>query len=89
MSPLNDNKKLLRDFESEIYRFLDFAQRIMKQMQYLRDTTAIDYLTDSEKIPYETADKIMHIILDEGYLEYNQYGSLPRNGINTKRNGIS
>jgi hypothetical protein len=68
--------KILDENESIVHKFLDFTARILKVMQYLRDQTAIDYLQDLTG-NYEKADAILHALLDEGYLEYLQWGAFP------------
>ena len=73
----NEHMQLILEYESQTYAFLDFAMRIMKQMQYLRDQTAIDFLIDNEQLSYEVADKLMHAILNEEYLVYSQWGAFP------------
>jgi predicted transcriptional regulator len=53
-------------------------------MQYLRDTTAMDYLRDSLHIPYEQADQLLHVLIEEGFLEYDQFGAFPGTTIGEK-----
>lgn len=78
------NPDILKEYEKQIGEFLDFAARIMKTMQYLRDTTAIDYLMDMEKLPYATADHIMAWLVQGGMLEYDQFGAFPGSNITPK-----
>lgn len=70
------NQKVLQDNEKLVHKFLDFTARILKTMQYLRDQTAIDYLQDLT-MDYNLADAILHALLEEGYLEYLQWGAFP------------
>ena len=74
------NKDKLEDYDAQIiYNFLDFHYRVQKRTgaPYVRDMVTIDYLTDSLNKSYETAEKIMDILLDQGILGYDSHGAFP------------
>ncbi len=74
--------------EDVLYRFFKFHLGVIRRTKvpYLRELVAEDYLNDIEHLTFNQANKLIAELVEEGYLEYDQFGAFPGTGVTKEGN---
>ncbi|MHA1520018.1 MAG: hypothetical protein ACTSVZ_07525 [Promethearchaeota archaeon] len=85
--PTSNAKVPIEEISEEvIFRFLKFHLGVIQRTKvpYLRELVAEDYLSDIEHLTFNQTNKLISYLLEEGYLEYDQFGAFPGSGVTKK-----
>jgi hypothetical protein len=65
------------------YKFLKFHTGVIRRtnIPYLRELVAEDFLMDMVKMSYKQAAEFINDLVNDGILEYDQFGAFPGTGV--------